>query len=70
MDGIFEHYKGKRYKLLYVADHTETREKLVIYQQLYENEYPYGYVWCRPYDMFYGEVVYDNKTVKRFTQMS
>jgi hypothetical protein len=63
---IVKHYKGKHYQILHIADHTETREKMVIYKQLYKNEYPYGYIWCRPFDMFNEQIVYDNKVVHRF----
>lgn len=67
MNNIFRHYKGNHYRVLHVADHTETREKIVVYKQLHENEYPHGYIWCRPYNMFYEDIVYyNNKIIKRF----
>ena len=69
IDKIFKHYKGKHYKVLNIGYHTETSKKLVIYEQLYENDYPYGYVWCRPYNMFFGEIKYENKNMKRFQQI-
>lgn len=40
------------YKIVALARHTETDEKLVIYQALYE---PYQ-TYARPYKMFMGEV--------------
>jgi hypothetical protein len=46
------------YKILEIAEHTETKEKLVIYQALYEDPSKgihFG-VFARPYDMFMSEV--------------
>lgn len=31
LGGTYEHYKGKQYKVLHVAKHTETEDDLVIY---------------------------------------
>lgn len=46
------------YKILEIAEHTETKEKLVIYQALYEDstkDINFN-VFARPYDMFMSEV--------------
>lgn len=46
------------YKILAFAEHTETGEKLVIYQALYENNSMgvHFNVYARPYDMFMSKV--------------
>ena len=46
------------YKILAIAEHTETKETMVIYQALYDNDnmgVHFG-VYARPYDMFMSEV--------------
>ncbi len=50
--GIYKHFKGNKYMVLTLAQHTETNEKMVVYQALYG----YGRVYVRPYDMFISKV--------------
>lgn len=50
--GIYKHYKGDYYLVLGVCYHSETTEKMVLYQALYEDTK----IWCRPYNMFFEEV--------------
>ncbi|MBR5294286.1 MAG: DUF1653 domain-containing protein, partial [Oscillospiraceae bacterium] len=33
--GLYRHFKGNEYRLLYVAKHSETLEPMVVYQALY-----------------------------------
>lgn len=48
----YRHFKGNTYKVLCVAMHTETQEKMVVYQALY-GDYKY---FVRPYEMFVSKV--------------
>ena len=61
--GIYEHYKGNRYELVDIANHSETLEKMVVYRALYGKME----LWVRPLSMWNEEVFVDGKKVKRFT---
>lgn len=65
--GEYEHYKGKRYRVIGVAHHSETHEKLVVYRILYESEdFEVDALWVRPLQMFTENVVVDEQEVPRF----
>ncbi|MEQ1666515.1 MAG: DUF1653 domain-containing protein, partial [Bdellovibrionales bacterium] len=50
MGKIYQHFKGNKYKVLYLAKSSETLEDLVVYETLYKN--PEGKYWVRPLKMF------------------
>ena len=62
---IYLHYKGNKHKYLYTATHSETRERLVIYQALYGE---FG-IWARPEQMFFENVVVNGVSVPRFKEL-
>jgi len=60
--GIYEHYKGNRYKVIDIARHSETDELLVLYRTMYGDEN----LWVRPFSMFFEKVEIDGTLVPRF----
>jgi hypothetical protein len=60
--GVYEHYKGKRYRILALGKDSETLQEVVIYQGLYGKK-P---VWVRPLKMFKEKVAVEGKKVPRF----
>ena len=49
---IYKHFKGSLYRIVTIAVHTETSDKLVVYQSIEKPER----VFARPLDMFMSEV--------------
>ena len=59
---VYNHFKNKQYKVLHLAEHTETTEALVVYQALYGEQK----IYARPYEMFASEV--DKEKYPKVTQ--
>jgi len=60
--GIYRHFKGNFYRLISVAQSSETLESQVVYQALYGNYE----TWVRPLCMWNETVEFDGNPVKRF----
>lgn len=50
--GIYQHFKGNRYEVIGIANHSETMEPMVVYRALYGE---HG-LWVRPAAMW-NEIV-------------
>lgn len=64
--GRYRHYKGKEYRVLSLARHSETEEELVVYQLLY-GDFSW---WVRPRKMFLETVDHEGNRVPRFAFVS
>ena len=60
--GRYKHYKGREYEVIGIATHSETRETLVVYKELYGK----NNLWVRPVEMFNDRVLAGGKFVARF----
>ena len=63
--GRYRHFKGKEYRVLYTALHSETQEAMVVYQALYGQQ---G-IWVRPAAMWNEQVERDGYCGPRFVYM-
>jgi len=64
--GRYRHYKGNDYRVLGVAQHTETGERVVVYEALYGER---G-LWVRPHTMFCEQVDFQGRSQPRFAFVS
>ena len=64
---IYQHYKGKLYRVIGLGHHSETLEEVVLYEALYEN--PLGRLWSRPAPMWNELVDVNGEQVPRFKFM-
>ena len=62
--GIYRHFKGNRYRLLYVAQHSETLEPMVVYKALYGE----AGIWVRPASMWTEHVDREGYSGPRFVK--
>lgn len=60
--GIYEHYKGNKYRVISVVRHSETLEELVVYQAQYGDHS----FWVRPVAMFCEDVEHNGEQKPRF----
>lgn len=64
--GVYQHFKGGKYKTICVGRSSEEREKeFVVYQSLDR-----GHIWIRPLSMFLEEINRDGYKGSRFTYLS
>lgn len=52
INGIYKHFKGNTYKVLYIAKDSETLEDIVVYMDVNNN----SKIWARKKDMFLSKV--------------
>ncbi|MDO8561839.1 MAG: DUF1653 domain-containing protein [bacterium] len=60
--GKYEHFKGGLCEVVNIAFHSETKEKMVVYEHN-------GQMWVRPLAMFTEMVEVDGKRVPRFKKV-
>ena len=63
--GLWKHFKGNLYRVMYVALHSETGEEMVVYQALYGQR---G-MWVRPAFMWLEHVERDGYSGPRFVRL-
>ena len=65
---LYQHYKGKEYRVQAICRHSETLEEMVIYEALYENDL--GKLWVRPLKMWNEWVEVNGEKVRRFALLT
>ncbi len=63
--GIYKHFKGNLYEVLFTAKDCEDLTELVVYKALYGE----GEIWVRKAKEFSETLTRDGKTFKRFEKV-
>lgn len=64
--GMYRHYKGNIYNVLHIGLHTETMEKMVVYQDASDS----SKIWVRPASMWNEIADVDGEQKLRFEKIS
>jgi hypothetical protein len=64
--GLYQHFKGNFYQVLYIAKHSETEEFMVVYHPKDQRKD----IWVRPLIMFDETIEQQGKSIKRFKFIS
>jgi hypothetical protein len=67
--GLYQHYKGGKYRVLGVGCNTEAHEYYVVYSPAKHTPGTPD-MWLRPYAMFVETVEVDGKTIPRFQKIT
>lgn len=69
--GVYQHYKGDLYRVIGCVIHTETSERMVLYEAMSQSaRNPDDLAFVRPLEMFQEKVEIDGTTVPRFKPVS
>ncbi len=63
--GIYRHFKGNLYEVLFLARESDDESEVVVYKALYGD----GQIWVRSAEEFAETVTRDGKTFKRFEKV-
>ena len=65
---LYQHYKNqKTYQVLHIAHHTETGERMVVYQRFYDtDDLDPKLIFVRPLSMFEEKVEHEGVETDRF----
>jgi len=63
--GVYRHYKGGLYHVMYEVVHTETDERLIVYKKL-DHCADKDEIYARPKKMFLEQIVHEGRHVLRF----
>jgi len=64
--GVYQHYKGAYYSVLFVSMNSETLKEEVVYQALYGDLR----IWSRPIEMFLEDIKVNNISQPRFKHIA